>query len=103
MEAASSVFSVHFYHTVAAHPRRQQPSLIFKCLIFPYYFIITVPKRCVIRTWGGPAFLFQCSERVSKEGVSDIQTFLLSTVVMFPNVWCKLNFVLVGIADTLCF
>jgi hypothetical protein len=51
----------------------------------------------VVRTWGGAAFLFQW---VSKEGVSDVQTSLLNTVVMFQKVWHKLNFEQVGIADT---
>jgi hypothetical protein len=32
--------------------------------------------------------------------VSDVQTSLLSTVVVFQNVWHKLNFVHIGIADT---
>lgn len=51
----------------------------------------------MVRTRGGPAFLFQW---VSKEGVSDVRTSLRSTVVMSQNLWRKLNFVQVGIADT---
>jgi hypothetical protein len=51
----------------------------------------------VVRTRGGPTFLFQW---VTRKGVSDVPTSLLSTVVMSQKVWHKLNFVQDGIAYT---